>query len=195
MYERRPKFNEEVLNDLKVDSNVGISGNTVISGDASVGNNITVGGTASIAGAATADSLTTSTSIKTDGWLSHKNTLLNNSASVAVGTGGSYGAASTILAPDSNHVGVVPLAGSVTVGGTVGTSETITVEIIAHYSDGTTGSITKSFTATGTDYLTAADLLTLLKNGVYIESVTAQAESSATSTSATVTVAAAGLQH
>ena len=128
------------------------------------------------------------------GTIKSGNVLLKKSASPTVAPSGTTPTEVTVVEPDANHEQVIPLGGSVTAGGTFGTNETVTVTIIAHYSDGTTGSITKTFTATGTQDLTSADIVALVKDGVYITSIGAEASSSLTSTSATVSVEIAAMQ-
>jgi len=145
--------------------------------------NVEVGGDLTVKGTLTASDV------------SYKTPLVSASVSPTVGTGGSAGAASTVLAPTSGHVGVVPLGGSVVFGGTFASGETVTVTITATFSDNTTASITKSATATGTVELTTADLFGIVKNGTYITKVEATAASSASSTSATVTVSMWGIQQ
>ena len=118
--------------------------------------------------------------------------LLLKSVSPTLGTGGTLGSASTIT-PDLRKI--IPQGVKITVGGTVGTGETITVRVTFNFDDGTSLYVDKSYTATGDDYLTEADLQSLWKNGVGISSIDIQADSSATSTSATVTVQVRGIQY
>jgi hypothetical protein len=120
--------------------------------------------------------------------------LFLKSASPTLGTSGTLGAAS-VISPDSGYYAVVPLGISITVGGTLAAGETITVKITFNLDNNTTTSITKQYTATGTDYLTDADFFSLWANGVHITSISVQAASSAATTSATVTVTVRGIQH
>lgn len=113
-------------------------------------------------------------------------------ASPTPGTGGAYGSA-VALKPATNK-SIVPLSASLTWGGTFGTGETVTIRITAKFSDGTSASITKSATATGTVLLNQADLQGLFKDGVYITEIDVDSSSSATSTSATTSATIYGLE-
>jgi len=119
-----------------------------------------------------------------------KNPLLKKSVSPTVAGSGATPTEVVVL---ENIYQVIPIGGSITGGGTFGTNETVTVTITAYYSDGTTGSITKSLTSATTIDLTLADIVDLIKDGVYITKITAKAQSSLTATSATVTVTLAGM--
>jgi len=120
--------------------------------------------------------------------------LLIKSASPTLGTGGSLGSAVTV-SPDANYVRVIPLGVTIVVGGTVASGETITVQVKLNFDDGTSNYVDKSYTATGTYYLSEDDLRSLWKNAVGISSISVAAGSSASSTSATVTVYVRGIQH
>ena len=109
--------------------------------------------------------------------------------SISVGTGGAYGSASTITSPS----GIITYPRiKITWGGTFGTGETVTVQITAVYSDGTTASITKSATATGSLWLTDDDVFALIAQGKDIVQIQVSASSNLASTSVTVTVNAYG---
>lgn len=118
--------------------------------------------------------------------------LLLKSVSPTLGTGGTLGTASTI-SPDLRRI--TPQGVKVTIGGTIATGESITVRITFNFDDGTSAYIDLTYTATGDNYLTEADLQSLWKNGVGISSIDVQAASSATSTAATVTVQVRGIQY
>ena len=118
--------------------------------------------------------------------------LLLKSVSPTLGTSGTLGAASTV-SPDLRKI--IPQGVKITVGGTVGTSETITVRITFNFDDASTLYVDKSYTAVGDYYLAEADLQSLWKNAVGISSIDIQADSSATTTSATVTVQVRGIQY
>jgi len=120
--------------------------------------------------------------------------LFYKSASLSLGTGGNFGPA-VYLTPDANYVRIVPLGITIVVGGTVASGETITVKVQFNFDDGTNLYVSKSYTATGTYYLSEDDLRSLWKNGVGITSISVAAGSSASSTSATVTVYIRGIQH
>ena len=113
-------------------------------------------------------------------------------ASPTPGTGGAYGTA-VVLTPATNK-SVVPLSASLTWGGTFATGETVTIRITAKFSDGTSASITKSATATGTVLLNSADLQGLFKNGVYITEIDVDSSSSATSTTVTTSATIYGVE-
>ena len=113
--------------------------------------------------------------------------LLKKTVSPTPGTGGGYGTAETV-SPPSNVRGIVPLSATITWGGSFATGETVTVRITATFSDGTTASITKSATATGTQSLNPVDLQGLFKDGVYITQLAVDASSDQSSTSVTVSV-------
>ena len=105
--------------------------------------------------------------------------------SVAIGTGGAYGAKTSVYSP-SGIISSFKL--KITWGGTFGTGETVTVRVTAVYDDGTTTSITKSATAVGSVWLTDDDLLTLWKNWNAIRRLDVDATTNLSSTSVTVTV-------
>jgi len=124
-----------------------------------------------------------------------KDALLNKTATPAVSNSPTE---VTVVAPDADHIQVVPIGGSIAVGGTFASGETVDVTIIAHYSDGTTGSITKTYTATETTDLTLSDIVSLIKDGVYITEIGAEAKTSLTTTSSvtvSVTIAAWQREH
>jgi len=112
-------------------------------------------------------------------------------ASPTPGTGGAYGTA-VALTPPANK-SIVPLSASLTWGGTFATGETVTIRLTATFSDGTTASITRSATATGTVLLNPADLQGLMKDGVYITQIAVDSSSSATSTTVTTSITIYGL--
>jgi len=109
--------------------------------------------------------------------------------SVPVGVSGAYGSAVSI----TSLSGVITLPRvKITWGGTFGTGETVTVQITAVYSDGTTASITKSATAVGSLWLTDDDVFALIIQGKDITQLQVSASSNLASTSVTVTVNAYG---
>jgi len=120
--------------------------------------------------------------------------LFYKSASPSLGTGGSLGSTVT-LSPDTNYVRIIPFGITIVVGGTVASGETITVQVKFNFDDGTNLYVNKSYTATGTYYLSEDDFRSLWKNGVGISSISAAAGSSASSTSATVTVYVRGIEY
>jgi hypothetical protein len=120
--------------------------------------------------------------------------LLLKSVSPTLGTGGALGSAVSI-SPDSGYTRIVPYGVRITIGGTIATGETITVRVTFARDDATSAYIDKSYTATGSYYLSEDDLIALWKNGVGVTSISVQAGSSASTTSATVTLAVRGVQH
>ena len=110
-------------------------------------------------------------------------------ASEAAGVSGAYGTASTIT-PDSGYYSIMPHLITGTVGGTVGTSETITVKVSITFDNstnpqvlatktpgaGNTGDVTWDLTEIAGSYL----------NGGKITQIDISASSNASSTSATV---------
>ena len=90
------------------------------------------------------------------------------------------------LIPATNYSALNPMAVDVVFGGTFGT-ETVTADITVIYSDATTATITKTATAVGTTSLTGTDLMTLAKDGVYINKISVKSKSSIASSTATVT--------
>jgi len=113
------------------------------------------------------------------------------SASPTPGTGGAYGTA-VALNPPANK-SIVLLSAKLSWGGTFATGETVTIRLMAKFSDNTTASITKSATATGDVYLNPADLQGLMKDGVYITEIDVDSSSSATSTTVTTSATVFGL--
>jgi len=97
-----------------------------------------------------------------------------------------------VLSPPTNYSMLQPLGMDIVFGGTFG-SETITVTSTITYSDATTSLITYTANATGTTSLTNTQLMALIKDGVYIISISTVAKSSIASTSATVTLNRYGL--
>jgi len=156
--------------------------------DESVGSDIlqvTSGGIA-VTGNVGSDTVTATT-------IKSKDPLLNKTATPTVANSPTE---VTVVAPDANHDQVIPIGGSIVVGGTFASGETVDVTIIAHYSDGTTGSITKSYTATGTTDLSLSDIVSLIKDGVYITEIGAEAKTSLTTpSSVTVSVTIAAWQR
>ena len=109
--------------------------------------------------------------------------------SVPVGVSGAYGSAVSI----TSLSGIITYPRvKITWGGTFGTGETVTVQITAVYSDGTTASITKSATAVGSLWLTDDDVFALIIQGKDITQLQVSASSNLASTSVTVTVNAYG---
>ncbi len=107
------------------------------------------------------------------------------------GVSSAYGTAVVDTAPAIK--GILPLAVAMTAGGTVGTSETVTIEIITTFSDATTATVTHAFTAVGTYQLTQAEVSTLTKDAVYITQTSVASMSSLTATTATTTVNITGI--
>jgi hypothetical protein len=89
-------------------------------------------------------------------------------------------------APVTGYVSLIPQAIDVVFGGTFGT-ETVTADITVTFSDATTAIVTKTATATGTTSLTNTDLMTLAKDGVFINKISVKSKSSIADSTATAT--------
>lgn len=120
--------------------------------------------------------------------------LLLKSVSPKLGTGGALGPAASV-APDPGYVRIVPSGVRIDIGGTFASGESVTVRVTFVFDDGTSQYVDKTFTATGTTYLTDADFFTLWKNGVGVVRIDVQAGSSASTTAVTATVAVRGIQY
>lgn len=97
---------------------------------------------------------------------------VNPSASVGV-----YGTAQ-LIKPNSGYGSLHIESCDLVFGGTFG-SETVTVQIIVTYSDGTTTTITSfTATATGTTAMSLAQIRAMIKQGVSIASISFQSKSS-----------------
>jgi hypothetical protein len=103
--------------------------------------------------------------------------------SVPIGLSGNYG---TSITRFHDYPGMLHPKVKITIGGTVG-SETITVLVGFGYFDGTYASITKTFTATGSIWLSDDDYLSLYRNNL-LRYIQFKAKTTAASTSATCTV-------
>lgn len=102
-----------------------------------------------------------------------------------------YGTAQTVT-PAAANVKLKPMSLDLVFGGTFG-SETLTVEILVTYSDGTTTTIvTYTATGTGTTALTNAQLRALYKDAVYIVSIRFRSKSSLGAGSSIATLAVNG---
>lgn len=116
---------------------------------------------------------------------------LNVSVSPPNGVNDAY-SSSVSVNPDSDFYSIDLLKIKVTWNGTFGGGETHTIKIQANYSDGTNAYVEKTATATGSTWLTDDDILTLIKNGVVITSLSVFAKSSLASSSVTKTVQVIG---
>jgi hypothetical protein len=111
-----------------------------------------------------------------------------STVNVPVGTNNTYGQP-VYIADYLRFYGTIPTPRiKITWGGTFAPGETVTVKITFHYIDGGQSSITKSATAPGSYWLTYDDLLNLYPGNDMLQSITAQAMSSASSTQVTVTI-------
>lgn len=108
-----------------------------------------------------------------------------SSVTLPSATANTYGSAA-VFTPATNFLGIYPRDIDVVFGGTFN-SETVTALITATYNDGTTGSVTKTATGTGTQSLINSDFLSLVKDGCYIVQVTYQCKSTIANSAATVT--------
>ena len=108
------------------------------------------------------------------------------SVSPSIGVNDTYGSASNVYSPSGR---ITLIRGvKITWEGTFGTDETVTVLVRSHFSDGTSATVTKSASATGSVWLTDDELLTLHKNGVHIRRIETRAKTNLSSTDVTVTV-------
>ena len=136
-------------------------------------------------------------------WTSISRLVDSGDVSCAVGTGGSA-SATTVYSLPANWTNIIPLAVYMEVGGTVASSETVSITVkavlddgseyeIASYSvTGTTGSKTES--APFANLLASLRSAGVTKDGNRITSIVAEVSSSATSTSATATVRVIGVR-
>jgi hypothetical protein len=109
--------------------------------------------------------------------------------SVAVGTDNTYGSATSIT---SRSLRITYPKIRITIGGTLASGEVITVKIEAVYSDSTTAYIEKSYTETGSEWISDDDVLNIISDTRDITKLNIYAKTNQTSTSATVTVNAYG---
>lgn len=116
----------------------------------------------------------------------NKSTISNPSTTL-----GTFGTA-LVLTPPTGFLGLFPEAIDIVYGGTFG-SETVTAQITATYSDTTTGVVTKTATAVETVSFTNSDLMSLIKDGVYITQTSFQSQSTIANSAVTVTFNRCGL--
>jgi len=109
--------------------------------------------------------------------------------SVPIGTGNTYGSPVALVSPS----GIIRYPRiQITWGGTFAAGEIVSVQITAVYNDGTTASIIKSATATGSLWLTDDDIIQLMSQGKIITRIDISASTNQASTQATVTINAYG---
>ena len=110
------------------------------------------------------------------------NAVTTGGPSIAMGTNGSYGAATTIIS-DTNVSGFMPIYMAVLWSGTIG-SETLTIELVPTYSDGTTGpAVTLSSTTLQEQGFGASTIVSLFKDQTYITQIAVAAKTTAATTS------------
>ena len=83
--------------------------------------------------------------------------------------------------------GILPKDIEFVVGGTVGTAETVIIQITASYGTAASVSVTHSFTAVGNYWLTINEIVSLMVDGDYITQLAVESQSSLTATTATTT--------
>ena len=83
--------------------------------------------------------------------------------------------------------GILPKDIEMVVGGTVGTSETVIIQITASFGTASPISVTHSFTAVGNYWLTINEIVSLMVDGDYITQLAVDSQSSLTATTATTT--------
>jgi hypothetical protein len=120
----------------------------------------------------------------------HKN--YYKSTSVVPATTASTNGTAITLTPPQGYSMIQPLGMDMIFGGTFN-NETITITNTITYSDTTTTTVTYTSTATGTTSLTNSQLMALVKDGVYITSISTVAQSSIANTSATILINRYGL--
>ena len=110
-----------------------------------------------------------------------------DSSAPTPGVSSAYGTAVTVSA-DTNKSLFLQQA-SITIGGTVGTAETVTVQFTVNFNVAAAITITKAFTAVGGPYfLSADDLAQFMVDSDYVTSIAMASMSSLTATSATTTI-------
>ena len=110
-----------------------------------------------------------------------------DSSAPTPGVSSAYGASVTVSADTDKSLFLQQA--SITVGGTVGTAETVTVQFTVNFSVAPAITLTKAYTAAGGPfYLTASDLAQFLVDGNYVTSIAIASMSSLTATSATTTI-------
>lgn len=115
-------------------------------------------------------------------------------SSEAAGVSGVYGTSSTI-SPETGYYSILPHLITATVGGTIASGETITVQATISYDDGTNNNLaTKSATATGDLTWDLTEITGSYVDGGKITKISVAASSSASSTSATVTGNVKGIE-
>lgn len=97
-----------------------------------------------------------------------------------------FGAAQNVT-PNAGATEIVPLSFDIVFGGTFG-SETVTVQFVMNYSDGTTATVTFTATGTGTTSLTNAQLRSLVADGLSISFIAISSKSTINSSTATVAI-------
>jgi hypothetical protein len=107
---------------------------------------------------------------------------------VPVGTNNTYGQAVIVEEYEKFYVTIPTPRLKITWSGQFAPGEVVTVKITFNYIDGSQTSITKSATMPNSYWLTYDDLFNLYPGNNILQSITAQAMSSATSTQVTVTI-------
>jgi hypothetical protein len=116
------------------------------------------------------------------------------SGSPPPGVGGALGS-EIFFTPDSGYTRIVLLGIRLDVRGTFASGEVITVRITLYFDDGSYFLVDKSYTTTGTYYLTDGDFFSLWKNGVGVTRIGVRWGSSASTTNVTLTVYVRGVQY
>ncbi len=114
-----------------------------------------------------------------------KSSLANPSATAA--TNGT----AVVLLPATNYSSMFPEAIDVVFGGTFG-AETVTATVKVTYSDNLTATVSKTATAVGTTSFANSDIMSLVKDGVYIKEIDVYSQSTIADSAATVTFNHAG---
>ena len=113
-------------------------------------------------------------------------TLLKTGLAPTIGTGDTYGPATTVTSL-SGIIELFKLA--ITIGGTFGTGETVTVKVETVWDDGSTLSIEKSYTAVSSKtWLTDSEVQSLWKDGNALRKINLYAKTNLSSTTVTVSI-------
>ena len=123
-------------------------------------------------------------------WLPGGGVTRRNSVNIPVGTNNTYPIWTEVLVPMGGAVSLHAPRIKITIGGTIGSGETINVIITFRYIDDKLRQVEKTFTSTGSYWLTDDDYYALYDDCNLLRFIYAQAKTNQASTNATVTVTA-----
>ena len=118
-------------------------------------------------------------------------TSLKKTATPTNGISDAYGAVSTV-SPATGLIGIELKKIKIAWTGTFNATETHTVKIQANYNDGTNAFIEKAATAVSSLWLTDDEILSLIKDGTYITSISTYAKTSLATSSVSKTITVLG---